>query len=69
MAGIDPIAKSLVPLFNPRQNRWAHHFRYEHARLIGLTACGRATVNVLAINYPSRVKLREELLEADLYWD
>jgi len=69
VGGIDPVSESLVPLFNPRAQRWAQHFRYEQAQLIGLTASGRATIMVLAMNHPRRVSLRQDLLDAELFWE
>jgi len=69
ISGIDYMTKSLVPLFNPREHRWAQHFRYEGARMVGLSASGCATVNVLAMNHPRRVALRQDLLDAELFWE
>ena len=42
----------LVRLFNPRRQEWPHHFRwsYDGTEIIGLTACGRATVEALKLN-------------------
>ena len=52
----------LVPLFNPRRNRWAVHFRWNGPELIGRTAVGRVTIQVLQINDPLRVELRAKLI-------
>jgi hypothetical protein len=52
----------IVPLFNPRQQKWKRHFVWEHTILVGKTKVGIATVNVLSINHESRVMLRENLL-------
>jgi hypothetical protein len=49
-------------LFHPRRDRWADHFRYRGAYVQGLTASGRNTVAVLALNDARRVELRKELL-------
>jgi hypothetical protein len=42
----DPVTGTLVPLFNPRTQRWSDHFQWiERGLLIeGRTAIGRATV-------------------------
>ena len=50
----DPLTGELVPLFNPRQQVWREHFAWsdDGARMIGLTACGRATVAALNVNNP-----------------
>jgi hypothetical protein len=52
----------LYPLFNPRKQKWHRHFRWEHTTLIGKTQTGIVTVQVLNINEPSRMMLRENLL-------
>jgi hypothetical protein len=49
-------------LFNPRQQRWSRHFAWDGPRLVGLTPCGRATVDVLNINARHRIELRELLI-------
>jgi hypothetical protein len=65
LAGIDPDGDgvALVPLFNPRRDRWMEHFRYEGAAIVGLSAVGRATVWVLNMNAEAQVMLRQALLE------
>ena len=64
LTSIDPVSGKFVPLFNPRQDRWAEHFRFEGGVIVGITAIGRATVRLLNMNAPHRVELREEWLEA-----
>jgi len=48
-------------LFHPRQDRWANHFAWRGAELIGLTPIGRTTIRVLAINDPIMIETREAL--------
>ncbi len=43
IAAIDPDSGQLVPLFNPRRDRWADHFMWEGTLVVGLTPIGRAT--------------------------
>jgi hypothetical protein len=62
LSGIDPVSKEIVLLFHPRRNVWHDHFEFEGVRIVGLTAVGRATVHVLAMNDPRRLELRAELL-------
>jgi hypothetical protein len=62
-AGLDPLTGKLTPLFNPRRHRWSLHFRYEGGTLVGRTAVGRATVEVLRITLPNLIALREVLME------
>ncbi len=52
----------LYPLFTPRAQRWNRHFRWEQTNLVGKTFTGKVTVQVLNINDPARVMLRENLL-------
>jgi hypothetical protein len=61
LSGIDPDSGALVRLFNPRRDRWKRHFRWQGALLLGRTRSGRATIAVLGINLPHRVRLRERL--------
>jgi hypothetical protein len=67
IAGIDPTTNFPVRIFNPRGDQWINHFRWDGAVLIGITPVGRATINVLAINEPSRVASRESLLKEDAF--
>lgn len=60
VSGIDPETGRVVPLFNPRRQKWERHFRWsdDGTHIIGLTPCGRATVENLKLNDPKRVELR-----------
>src|SRR6476620_10422541 len=49
-------------LIKPRQQNWHSHFRWQHTILVGKTKTGIVTVQVLNINDPPRVMLRENLL-------
>ena len=60
LASIDPDTGSLTPLFHPRAQQWAEHFRIEEGKIPGLTATGRTTVFLLQMNTPHRVELRLE---------
>ncbi len=60
LAGL--LAGKVYPLFNPRKQSWERHFRWENTILVGRTFAGKVTVQVLNINEPSRVMLRENLL-------
>jgi hypothetical protein len=64
LSGIDPVSKGIVRLFNPRRHKWARHFRWDGATLVGRTAIGRATVAVLGMNLSHRIVLRQELMAA-----
>ena len=61
LAGIDPNSQSIVKLFNPRSEAWTEHFEWQGPILIGKTASGRATVQVLRMNLRDRVEHRRML--------
>jgi hypothetical protein len=63
LSGVDPDSGEVVRLFNPRSQLWSHHFRWQGAMLIGQTAEGRATIDVLNINAMDRVVIREAFIE------
>jgi hypothetical protein len=67
IAGVDPESGAIVPLFHTRRQRWADHFEWRWAEPIGRTAVGRATVQVLAINHPAAVALREVLIAEGVF--
>jgi hypothetical protein len=67
VAGVTPDTGEIVRLFNPRTDTWTEHFRWEHAVLVGLTPIGRATIVVLAINHPSAIGVREELMAEGVF--
>ena len=49
-----------VPIFNPRLQEWADHFRWEGALLRGTTELGLALVETLQMNRPVIVAIRQE---------
>lgn len=59
-SAVDPESGQTVALFHPRREVWREHFRWEAARVLGLTATGRATIAALRMNRPVAVALREE---------
>ena len=62
LSGRDVITGRIVALFHPRRQRWNRHFAWDGAWLVGQTPTGRATVDVLNINAPQRIDLRELLI-------
>jgi hypothetical protein len=56
------VTRELTRLYSPRQDRWREHFAWQGAVLIGLTAVGRTTIRVLAMNNPVVVAIREALI-------
>ena len=61
------LTRKFTPLFNPRRHKWDRHFHWEGPYLIGRTAVGRVTIDVLDINDPLRVELRHELMEEGIF--
>ena len=62
IAGVDPETGEIARLFHPRQDNWKDHFEWQDAVLVGRTAVGRATIDVLAVNLPYRIQLRQMLI-------
>ena len=67
LAGIDPETGELTRLFHPRRDSWNDHFAWASAELVGRTAVGRTTIDVLCINLPERIEYRRLLREAGLF--
>ena len=67
LGSIDPLTGQLVRFFDPRQDEWSEHFKFDGALIMPRTAQGRVTVKILQLNQPQRVAERQQLLELDLY--
>ncbi len=65
----NPDTGELIWLFHPRQDNGRDHFRWNGAILEYLTAIGEATIHVLGINLPHRIKLRLALIEEGVFPD
>ncbi len=57
---LDPESGVRVRLFNPRQGKWQEHFAWteDSTKIMGMTACGRATVIALKLNNSLAVTVR-----------
>lgn len=66
LVGFDEQTSEIVPLFHPRQQRWAEHFDWsvQEDEIIGLTPTGRATVAVLNLNRFLLVRARRRWVAA-----
>lgn len=64
--GRDPVDGELVSLFHPRWQKWRDYFAWnaDCTLIVGLTPCGRATVETLRLNRPGLVGLRRVLFAA-----
>jgi hypothetical protein len=67
ISSLDPVTGTLVPLFNPRTQRWAEHFRLDGAHIIGVTAEGRTTSAFLQLNAIERLVERAAFLRMERY--
>jgi hypothetical protein len=61
IASVDPQTLLLTALYHPRQHSWDQHFVLADARIMGVSAEGRATVQLLDMNSEDRVELRRVL--------
>lgn len=59
-SGVDQKTKKRARLFHPRLDSWDDHFHLVGVEVEGLTAIGRVTVELLKLNRPSILLIREE---------
>lgn len=61
--GIDFITGVKTNLFNPREQKWKKHFAWSNnlLEIIGITAIGRVTVEILKLNRTELQNLRQLL--------
>jgi|SRR5262249_18653452 len=64
--GKDPATKRPARLFNPRRQRWERHFYWNQdgVRVVGRTACCRATVEALNMNNEISLAVRHNWVRA-----
>lgn len=67
VAGIDTKSAASTPLYHPRRDRWEEHFHWNGPELIGLTAVGRVTIDVLRINHPDAIAVRASLIAEGVF--
>lgn len=60
VAGYDPETEALTELFHPRRHVWTDHFEWQGIVIVGVTAIGRTTVEVLNLNSDEQLQLRSE---------
>jgi hypothetical protein len=61
------LGRAIVPLYNPREQKWIDHFRLDGIEIVPLTTHGRVTVFLLQLNARERVKERKLLMELGVY--
>jgi hypothetical protein len=64
--GLDPDSGKVVSLFNPRNQKWKEHFTWNvnGEEIIGITDCGRATIEALRLNNNLAIIVRKNWVEA-----
>ena len=67
LSGIDPVSGNIVPLFNPRLQRWEEHFFLSGPRLEGHTPEARAAISVLVLNDVAMLEVRAELISLGMF--
>ena len=67
LSGVDPETGEIASLYDPRRDRWADHFEWQGAVLLGRTRTGRLTVDVLGINLSHRVAFRQALVQEGVF--
>src|SRR4051812_26365002 len=67
VAGVDPESGNIIPLFNPRLDRWSDHFSWNESEIVGRTPPGRATIVVLAMNDSIRIAVRTVLIDEGIF--
>jgi hypothetical protein len=62
----DPETGQRTALFNPRKQSWTEHFEWSEdgSMIVGLTPCGRATIEALQLNNPLALVVRLEWVSA-----
>ena len=67
LSGVDPMTNNVIRLFNPREQRWENHFRWDGPLLMGNTATGRATVRTLNLNRADALAVRRAIMAEGVY--
>jgi 5-methylcytosine-specific restriction endonuclease McrA len=67
VGSFDPLTGALVPLFNPRKQKWEDHFKWGGAMIQALSPEGRVTVKLLRLNDADRVSERQRLMAVGLF--
>jgi hypothetical protein len=63
VAGWLPDRQEVVRLFHPRRDDWSTHFAWSGPVVVAKTDIGRVTIEVLRLNSPAAVEVRQSLLE------
>lgn len=61
LGSFDPETGQFCFLFDPRNQEWEEHFKWEETQIVGLTSEGRTTVCLLQLNTEERRAERRRL--------
>jgi hypothetical protein len=64
IASIDPDTRQITPLYNPRTQIWEQHFAKQGQYIVGKSAVGRTTVQILMFNHETQLEIRQILIDA-----
>jgi hypothetical protein len=66
IGALDRETREVVRLFHPLRQQWPDHFAWSDGsdELVGLTPCGRVTIEVLRMNRPALVMARQRWVRA-----
>jgi HNH endonuclease len=67
VAGIAGPGGAVVRLFHPRLDAWGDHFAWDGPLLLARTDIGAVTIEVLRINLPNAMAVREVLMNEGLW--
>lgn len=67
LSGVDSDSNQIMPLFNPRLDRWPEHFELVGAEIRGRSPAGRVTAWLLQMNAERRLELRAALINQGLW--
>ena len=67
IASIVPETGNLIRFYNPRIDKWAHHFRLNGSTIEPVTEIGEATARILGFNGNDRGLERETLMKTGSY--
>jgi HNH endonuclease len=59
IASVDPLTHEIIPLYNPRRDRWEEHFQLDGVALTPLTSRARTTIRLLQLNRSDRLEERQ----------
>ncbi len=64
--GLDPQSGETISLFNPRKQQWRENFSWssQGTEIIGITACGRVTIEALRLNNNLAMIVRKNWVKA-----